>query len=144
MKKLLLPLAGAILFMSVGAFAEDVSMRDLSLSVIQPSTYPYCVALTTYSWTQFNPPESLPQFQRDGLWVYNPVGNSANMIYAITQSSGATASYAPLAPGTTSQVDGIIIKGNPASTLRVPYFMRLWLMSLNTAAESICGREYRQ
>jgi len=144
MKKFILPLVGAILSISAGAFAGDVSMRDLPLADIRPSTGAYCQSISTYTWNQLTFPTSNPVFKRDGVWIYNPVGNSANMIYAITQSSGATASYAPLAPATTSQADGIIIKGNPASTLRVPYFMRLWFMSLNTAAETICGREYRQ
>jgi hypothetical protein len=145
MKRSYIPLLGVLAFLAFAGPASAFDIHEVPISDIKPSTSVLCVPISTSAWTQFPPSGYGNLRNRDGIWIAGPASLSANLVFAITASSTTNApGILPLAPATTNQIDGTVTKGVGPTTIRVPDWMRLWLLSLHTAAETWCGREYIQ
>lgn len=117
---------------------------DSPIIEVNPSTGTYCQSISTSAFTQV-PPQSLGNFaRRNGLYVLNLPGNSANMGGVINSSFSVFG--LPVAPSTNTitSFDLLYIRGAPQNGLILGDQMYLWLISLNTSAETACWQEYRQ
>lgn len=145
MKRSFIPLLGVLAFLAFASPSFAFDIHEPPISDVVPATSPLCVSIATYTWTQFPPSGYQVMTDRDGIWMAGPGSLNANLAFAITESSTTNApGILPLAPATTNQIDGTVTKGVGPSEIKVPDWMKLWLLSLHTSAETWCGRQFRQ
>lgn len=138
MKYKLLPLwGGLLLFMAVSAKASNQTktavFRDFSTS-----TAPICVSISTSQWTAFPPITTANMQFRDGVTFLIQSTATADMLGLWDKDTNKNTT--PLTPW----ADFRVFHNAAAGTVSISADWRIWLKSLHTASDTVCGREFVQ
>lgn len=139
MKKALL----VFCFAAIGIlFAKDARAEwktvPAPLVLVNPSTGTYCESISTSTWTKI--PSAGNSAGRSGIYVLNLPGNTANMGAQIIKESSNGDVVAPTGPIT--RYDLLLKKGDPERDFPYGENFYLYVISLHTAAETVCWQEY--
>jgi hypothetical protein len=117
----------ALAFVAPSSASEKVEEQP-----IDNIATPFCVSVSTFQWTKFNP--TTPLIKRTGVKVANKSTNNKSFY-------GVLSKTAPTIATTTASIE-IQPGENPFVPLSPNVF--LYVVSGHTAAETGCGQEVRQ
>lgn len=140
MRLKLLPLwGGLLLFIAVSAKAGDKTktspMRDFSVSA---TTAAICVSVSTSAWTAFPPITTANLVGRDGVNLVIQSSSTAEMVGMWDKDTNKYTTP------TTAAIDFRIPKDGNAGQVYISEDWRIWLKSMYTASDTVCGREFVQ